>query len=73
MKSCSDLFSQRDAAKAFKEEGGNKVNHHERCVTLGILLRFKKWAVDRKGRMSKGTFYKYYSEHIKNIEAQLSI
>ena len=64
-------ITQKDVSSSFKQEAGN-VNHKiETCVTLGLLQKFKKWAIANK-RMSDTTFSNYYGAHVKILKAELT-
>tara|TARA_R100000278_G_scaffold115712_1_gene94773 strand:- start:1407 stop:2330 length:924 start_codon:yes stop_codon:yes gene_type:complete len=63
--------TQARVSTTFKREGGNKHNHHESCIALGVLSKFKNWSIANK-RMSQKTFNKYYGSYMKSLKSELS-
>ena len=69
-----NLFgTQNDLSTHFKLKGGQKGNKDEQCVALGILLSFRGWAKNAKGKdkITLKTFNKSYSAIVEKLQAEI--
>tara|TARA_R110000765_G_scaffold403256_1_gene499284 strand:- start:17 stop:937 length:921 start_codon:yes stop_codon:yes gene_type:complete len=63
--------TQKDLATHFKQKGGSIVNHHDSCVALGTLIRFKGYVTGKKV-MSPATFKKHFGAYKSELENKVN-
>ena len=62
---------QKELSTHLKQKGGSRVNHHDSCVALGTLYRFKSYVTGNKV-MTSATFKKHFGSYTSELENKVN-